>query len=47
MPIILKRLPVILQKETLQPEVDLIFIIRRDFAVTKEPFPADTWIPIS
>lgn len=38
-------IPAILEEEALQPEVDLIFAIRRDFAVIKEPFPADMLIP--
>lgn len=38
-------IPVILEEEALQLKVDLIFTVRREFAVIKEPFPADMLIP--
>lgn len=37
-------IPVTLEEEALQLKVDLIFTVRREFAVIKEPFPADMLI---
>lgn len=37
--------PVPREEEALQLKVDLIFMVRREFGVIKEPFPADMLIP--
>lgn len=37
--------PVPREEEALQLKVDLIFMVRRELAVIKEPFPSDMLIP--